>query len=360
VSASTHAPTPRSGDVGMLQWLDAHRGTAGVAALVSCAGPTTFLSGALSVMEGPGASTVATLALTFVLYALLLWLLLLGGGYAYWRLMPNSAPAKAALALLLASAAVAAADTATAGPRQRINLEQGVVASRLTMQLYSGTFSLAMALIFFAHLRLGTAQESAATRVGAAQAAQRALRQQTAAARLKAVQARIDPQLLFDLLEEVRRCYELDAQRAEGLLDELVAFLRSALPRLSHDHSIVSREADVARACVRLRALAAATKVELVLNVDPEAARARCPPGVLLSLSDDVMRRVQGHCTLQASRIGDDCLISLSLPAQPSRQTLERVRALLADLYPTAAAVGCDGEPGDRARVTVRIPHEPA
>jgi hypothetical protein len=343
-----------------MRWLRTHRGAIAVAGLVSFAGPTTFFAGAVSVMEVPDAVTVTALALSFTLYGALLCLLLLASGYALWRLNPNGRAARGALTLLLASIAVATADTATAERRQRINIAQGVVASQQTMQLYSATFSLAMALLFFAHLQRGRAHEAAAARLAVAQEAQRELRRRTAEAQLKALQARIDPQLLFDMLDEVRRCYESDAQRAEHVLDELVAFLRAALPRLRGASSSVSRESELARAYVRLHTSFAATDVCLVLDISPDTADARFPPGVLVPLLDDALRFRSGPCELTASRNGADCRIVMKLPARPSDATVDRVRALLDDLCGASASLTCESQAEEAVHVSIRVPHEPA
>lgn len=358
---SSTEPAPRAGILDdFVRWLRAHRGTIAVAGLVSFAGPTTFFAGAVSVMRIPDPVTVAALALSFALYGMLLWSFLLVSGYAFWRLDPGGRAAHAALALLLAAAAVAAADTATAERRQRINVEQGVVVSRQTMQLYSATFSLAMALLFFAHLRRSRAHEDAAARLAAAQAAQRELRRRAAEAQLKALQARIDPRFLFDVLDDVRRCYASDAEGAEQALDELVAFLRAALPRLRHASSSVSRESELAQAYARLRARIGATDVRLTLDIGPDAADARFPPGVLVPLLGDALRDASDPCALAASRSGDECRIAMRIPAHPSQATIDHVRALLGDLYAGAAVLRCDGRADRSVDVDIRVPYEPA
>jgi LytS/YehU family sensor histidine kinase len=78
-----------------------------------------------------------------------------------------------------------------------------------------------MAVLFFTHLQHSRTHADAAKRLAAAKAAQQEARRRIAYGQLKAVQARIDPQFLFDMLEAVRRAYETDPERAERLLDEL-------------------------------------------------------------------------------------------------------------------------------------------
>ena len=59
---------------------------------------------------------------------------------------------------------------------------------------------------------------------------------------------RASTRLLFDMLDAVRLAYAIEPARAERLLDELVAFLRAALPRLRDASSSVAREVELARA----------------------------------------------------------------------------------------------------------------
>ena len=309
-------------------------------------------------MEAPDAFTVATLAALFAVYGGLLGLLLLFAGFILYRHGPRHRVTRAAPAFTLACLAVAVADTATAPRRAQINVEQGVVTSRQTMQLYSVTFSLAMAMLFFAHLERSRAHEAAAGRLAAAQAAQRTLRRRAAQAQLKALQARIDPQLLFEMLDDVRRCYDIDAQRAERGLDGLVAFLRAALPRLRSTSSIVIRECDLVGAYVRLRRLLRGSDGAVAVRIAADVANASFPPGVLVPLLDDVLRSGAGACELNAARDGKDCCLVLRLPARPSADALARVETVLLELYSASASIRCVQRPDGSVEMGIRIPHE--
>ena len=64
---------------------------------------------------------------------------------------------------------------------------------------------------------------------------------------------------------------------------------------------------------------------------------ARFPPGVLLPLLNEALQVRAGACALTATRRGADSVIVLTVPAAPSEATVERVRAVLADLYGSAA-----------------------
>jgi hypothetical protein len=55
------------------------------------------------------------------------------------------------------------------------------------------------------------------------------------ASQLEAAHAEIDPAVVFGELETIERTYEENPARADALLDELIAMLRAAIPRLRSD-----------------------------------------------------------------------------------------------------------------------------
>ena len=138
-----------------------------------------------------------------------------------------------------------------------------------------------MALVIIDRLRQ---RQQGVQQLAQAQEHGRVVRQQLAAAQLQTIQARVDPQLLFDMLAAVKRFYERDAQRAELMLDELAAFLRAALPRLRSARSTLEIEFDLVRSYVRLLRWCADAPVELDIRQPEALATAAFPAGVLLPL----------------------------------------------------------------------------
>ena len=168
--------------------------------------------------------------------------------------------------------------------RQSWSSKGSSTALALRMALYAFIFSLIMALLYFAHLRRSLGHEQAAARLVAAQTAQRHARRGMVQARLQEMQARVDPQLLFEMLDTVRRLYERDAARAERFLDELIVFLRAALPRLR-----IGFIEPIARGgcgkCFRqvARAGKCVTEVGMTVDIAPDVMHVRFPPGVLVA-----------------------------------------------------------------------------
>lgn len=328
-----------------------------MAGMLSFAAPVTFFTGDLSVMRESTAENATVLGLWWLLYGVELWCLLLVIGYSCQRMVPTTPRhVRASVWFLAACAAAACAGLSTAG-RAEILIEQGVVKSAQTMHLYAFTFSLAMSLLYFAHLRRSRTHEEASARLAAVQAEQREARRRLVQGRLQAVQAHIDPQLLFKMLEAVRWSYEVDAARAERLLDELIAFLRAALPRLRAASSSVPREAELGRLYVRLQALAGTIDFSLTIDVTTEAMHARFPPGVLLPLLDDALRARAGPCKLTATRSVGDCLVELMLPTPPSDAAVARVRIRLEEMYGTSTELTVADRRGS-VTATIKVPYE--
>lgn len=342
---------------GFAQWLKTHHGSVAMAALLALAGPLTFFTGAVSVMREPAAVNVARLAFWWLAYGVVLGCLLLVIGYVLLlRVEAFGRTAGGLLWLLAACLASLATNLVTAGRAAAI-LEQGLAYSSMTMQLHGFVVSFTMALLYFAHLRRSRENEVAAVRLAAAQAAQRNTRRRIAQTRVQELQARIDPQVLFQMLDTVRRLYESDPGRAEQYLDELVVFLRTALRRVRSTWSSLSREVELACAFVSLHTLAASRAAGFAIDIAADAGSARFPPGVLLPLLDSAIARGDNRLSLGARcESGATCVV-LTLDAPLPESALARVRAVLRELHGTSAALEIEDADG-LFRTIVRVPHE--
>ena len=359
-AASRLAMDLQAGERGdFLYWLRTQRGALAISGLLAFAAPVTFFTGALSVMHTPEISVIGRLGAWWTFYGFVLWLLLLVAGYTCERATRRFGRyARGGIWLVAACLAALLTNVVTAG-RAAVLIEQGLVYNSQTMHLNGFTVSFIMALLYFAHLSRSREHDEAAARLAAAQAAQRDARHRIVQARLQEVQARIDPQMLFEMLDTLRHLYDHDAARAERFLDEFLQFLREALPRLRTTSSGLLREAGLARAFVRLHALAGAHDSDLTIEVAPEAMHARFPPGILLPLLDRVGRSKSGRCQLRAERLNDRCRVLLSLSAASSGASAARVESLLAELYGLSGTVTAANVSG-ATEILIEIPYEPA
>lgn len=184
--------------------------------------------------------------------------------------------------------------------------------------------------------RLG-ARRLAVQRLAERQEHGRVVRQRLAYAQLQAIQARVDPQLLFDMLAAVKRYYLHDAQRAERLLDELTTFLRAALPRLRSVRSSLEVEFGLVGCYVRMLRAAGHAAIELDQSLPEALANAVFPAGLLLPLLTHVGgtgAAAERRIALDARADGDAALrVRVSDAVAPDAGAVERLHGSLADLY---------------------------
>jgi hypothetical protein len=102
-------------------------------------------------------------------------------------------------------------------------------------------------LATFVHVNRRTALQ-ARVRQHTAERARALARRRTLESQLQALQARVEPLFLFGTLERIRRLYESDAARAGAMLEDLIVYLRAALPHLRESSSTVEQEVTLVRA----------------------------------------------------------------------------------------------------------------
>jgi len=343
--------------VAFSHWLRAHPDAATMAALLAFAGPLTFFVGALSVMSAPTGANVTRLGLWWLAYGAVLCGLLLIAGYVW----PASArrlgrASRVLISLGTASAVAVGTNVLTAG-RADIVIDQGLAASVATMHVHGFVISLTMAMFYLAYAQRRADHEQAAERLAVAQAAQRNARRRTVRSRLQELQARIDPQTLFRMLDTVRIRYQSEPSTAERFLDELISFLRAALPPMSDTSSSVMREVELARCFVSLHSLSGSLGPVAAFDTEADAARARFPPGVLVPLLNSAIEAGATAVRITAARVNDTVHLKIQLDAAPSKSALERVRALLTELYLSAAAVWCDARQRG-IQIAMTVPYE--
>jgi len=101
---------------------------------------------------------------------------------------------------------------------------------------------------------------------------------------LRAMQARVDPDLLFDTLLEVDRAYARSTRSGEEALDALIGFLRAALPVEAAATSSVARELEHVRAYLAVRELLSASRPDVEMRAEPAAREAPMPAMLMLPL----------------------------------------------------------------------------
>ena len=101
---------------------------------------------------------------------------------------------------------------------------------------------------------------------------------------LRAMQARVDPELLFNSLVAIDEGYAKGVEPGQQRLDGLIRFLRAALPSDFGGTSTVAREQELVEAYVDLLNQRADNAVRLQMSVDPGTGGEQMPSMLLLPL----------------------------------------------------------------------------
>ena len=108
-------------------------------------------------------------------------------------------------------------------------------------------------------------------------------RRRTLESELQALQARVEPMFLFDTLERIRATYRSDAAAGNAMMEDLILYLRAALPHLRESTSTVAQEFRLVGAWLDIVGRGA-TQWVVDLDASDSAREARLPALVLLPL----------------------------------------------------------------------------
>jgi two-component sensor histidine kinase len=109
-------------------------------------------------------------------------------------------------------------------------------------------------------------------------------------ARLKLLQAQVEPHFLFNTLANVQALVDSGSPQASQVLGSLIAYLRAAVPRMHELATTLREELELVRAYLELMRMRMPDRLEFALEVDPAATALQCPPMTLLTLVENAVR----------------------------------------------------------------------
>jgi hypothetical protein len=109
-------------------------------------------------------------------------------------------------------------------------------------------------------------------------------------ARLRLLQAQVEPHFLFNTLANVQALVDSGSPQASKVLTSLIAYLRAAVPRMHSQTTTLATEVELARAYLDLMQMRIPDRLQYVIHLDPAAARLNCPPMTLLTLVENAVR----------------------------------------------------------------------
>jgi hypothetical protein len=223
-------------------------------------------------------------------------------------------------------------------------------------------------IIVFIYVNRRTALLAAA-RMNAAQVQRADAQRRTLESRLQALQARVEPQFLFNTLAQVRALYESDPAKGSQMLGDLIVYLRAALPQLRDSASTLEQELKLVGAYLSIMQVHRGERLAFAIDAPPTVLAARMQPMILLPLIDLVLvgelavpaekairlaaRREDGRLRVELSGAGGPIIGADS--GSLLRDIRERLHALYGDRG--SLALESSGNPG--MGMVLDIPYEP-
>jgi hypothetical protein len=189
-------------------------------------------------------------------------------------------------------------------------------------------------------------------------------------ARLKLLESQLEPHMLFNTLANLRALIAVDPQRAQQMLDHMIAYLRATLDASRTTVHPLSSEFDRVRDYLELMAIRMGRRLQYSLELPPELADVPVPalllqPPVENSIQHGLEPKVQGgRITVRAFREGDRLVLEVSdtgvgCAAGASGGKgfgLTQIRERLASLHGDRASLAFDaGDDGARTRIVLPL-----
>jgi len=130
-------------------------------------------------------------------------------------------------------------------------------------------------------------------------------------ARMKLLQAQVEPHFLFNTLANVRTLVRRTGSvQASALLDSLIHYLRAAVPRLDDPVSLFADERALVQAYLDVMHLRMPDRLTFSIAVDDDVLALHCPPAAVLTLVENAIRHgidpaeEGGHIDVTVQRLG--------------------------------------------------------
>ena len=130
-------------------------------------------------------------------------------------------------------------------------------------------------------------------------------------ARLRQLQAQVEPHFLFNTLANVQALVDSGSPQASKVLTSLIAYLRAAVPRMHAQLTTLADEVGLARAYLEIMQMRMPDRLQYAIHLDPVAAGLHCPPMTLLTLVENAVRHgidpaeEGGRIEVRATRSGE-------------------------------------------------------
>jgi hypothetical protein len=188
-------------------------------------------------------------------------------------------------------------------------------------------------------------------------------------ARLKLLEAQLEPHMLFNTLANLRALIGADPKQDQRVLGHMIAYLRATLSASRATTHTLQAEFDRLRDYLELMAVRMDKRLDYSLQLPAELAQLQVPALLLQPLVENSIQhglepKVEGgRVTVSARRDGGNLVLEVSDTGVGPRETatgkgfgMSQVRERLATLHGAAAVVDFAAAPGGGARTVLRLP----
>ena len=192
----------------------------------------------------------------------------------------------------------------------------------------------------------------ASARLQAAELERIAAQRRSLESDLQAMQARVEPGFLLNTLSQVRALHEADPPRGERMLDELIAYLRAAMPQMRDTSSTVGQEIALAHAYLDIARIRLGDALKLEFACDDSLATSRMPPMMLLPLLEAALARGAGPAVIRVTvrrtvtRLAIAIRFAGEAALRDDDEAFGAIRERLAALYGTNASLAVAQDAG--------------
>jgi signal transduction histidine kinase len=121
-------------------------------------------------------------------------------------------------------------------------------------------------------------------------AADERLARQLTDAKLRLMQAQVEPHFLFNTLASVQHLAEANSPDAARLAAQLIAFLRGGLSGLREEFTTLEREFTMAKSYLEIMKTRMGQRLDFKLELPPDLANQSVPPAMLISLVENAIK----------------------------------------------------------------------
>jgi sensor histidine kinase YesM len=188
-------------------------------------------------------------------------------------------------------------------------------------------------------------------------------------ARLKLLQAQIEPHFLFNTLANLHTLIASDPARAQKMLEHLNDYLRATLDAARRDSGTLGEEFTLLRGYLEVLAIRMGPRLAFTLSLPEGLSRLAIPPMLLQPLVENAVKHGLepkidgGRVDVSAEKIGENVVVRISdtglgLGNSSTKGTgvgLSHVRARIAATYGAKGSVNIENRP-DGVTATVTLP----